>query len=126
MEIFELIAAHWDMLSTLVSLAALSALLYLQRIFVRRQDCESCRKEMESRCDGLEIMQAGYSEGRAAMTQQLAAMPKATDVQDLKVVIERLSGDIRTVRAEIKGQGEMLKAVKSQGDRMNGYLLEKR
>ncbi|MDR0339912.1 MAG: DUF2730 domain-containing protein, partial [Desulfovibrio sp.] len=123
MDIINGIIAHWEIISTLISVAVVGALLYLQKIFVRKIECKECRDDLENRLDSLKAAQAEYGESRAVVSQQLAAMPKATDVQDLKVVIERLSGDIRTVQAEIKGQGEMLKAVKSQGDRMNSYLL---
>lgn len=125
MEYLPSVFEYWEVISSVVSLAALGVVFYLSKTYVRHGECADCRKELEGRCEELEAMQQSYAEGRAGMAQQLAAMPRATDVHELRVAIERLSGDFRAVQATIAGQGEMLKAVKSQGDRMNGYLMEK-
>lgn len=125
MGIIDIALQYWDILSTLVGLAAVGILFYLRKSYVPYTRCEECRKELMERCAGLETGQRSYAEERAAMSGQLANMPRASDLHDIKLAIERLSGDISTVRAELRGQGDMLKTVKNQGDRMNSFLLEK-
>lgn len=97
----------------------------LRREFVKRSDCEVCRKEIAGRISDLEERQGRDAAHRDNLAQKLEVLPTSEDLAGLKVSMTELAGNMKAMQATISGQADLLRVVKEQGDTVHKYLLNK-
>lgn len=117
----ELMQLEWlrlylPLLGLVVQPLVLWAIWSLRKEFVLKKDCETCRSALEKE----DAKQAH----RITRTEDiLAAMPDAQALHDLALLIERLSGDVRTLGERVGGYGQIMERVEKVVARHENYLL---
>ena len=125
-------AALWNLaqegasLLILIGTPIIAWLLWcLRREFVKREECERCRKEISDRQTALESLQGVDAGRRESLAQTMRDMPTSKDFSEIRLAMKDLAGDLRTMQAQIQGQADILKIVKEQGDTLHNYILTK-
>ena len=98
----------------------------LRHEFVKRTDCEACRKEMTEKLASIENIQGADAAHHDSLAQKLGTLPTAEDISNLRVSMAAMAGEMRAMQATMNGQAELLKVVKEQGDTVHKYLLNER
>jgi septal ring factor EnvC (AmiA/AmiB activator) len=130
MELLQFIFEKWGMISSLAALAASIFVLWLSSRFMPRvactkirANCESLHKEMRVDNDKQEKRLDADAAALAQLAALVQALPTADDLHRLEIIITRLDGRINSLEVEVRGQGEVLKIVRQQGERINSFLM---
>lgn len=93
----------WLPLVVLVIQLLLSWFMWtLSRQFMPRKECELCREDMKKKVDVLE-------KGAAVADALRSGTPTAEEIGEIHTSVEAIRGDIKGLRADINGQGELLR-----------------
>ncbi|OEU65806.1 MAG: hypothetical protein BA863_08945 [Desulfovibrio sp. S3730MH75] len=90
----------------------------LRKAFVSRENCASCRKEMDEDADELEKRIIRNEE-------QLANQPTSKEVSELTVALGSLSGEIDVLAERINGVKDSQTSLKELVVRVDTFLREK-
>jgi hypothetical protein len=123
-EFIQAIAANWHIIANVGSGLVALGVLWLSANYVSNKIFAHYKREVATVNDKqdqrLAVVEAAY----AALGQQLANLPTAEDIHELKLTLTRMGGHFEAMQAQINGQQEILKIVKAQGDRTQAFLLE--
>ncbi|WP_159064928.1 DUF2730 family protein [Thaumasiovibrio subtropicus] len=98
----ELIRTWWPIVATALNILFLLACFALVKTFARKEDLQAVKEAHNH-------LQAQHQ----ALSQQVENLPSQNEVSDLKLIIEKLRGDIREIRPKLDGL-----------DRISNLLLE--
>ncbi len=85
----------------------------LKKIFVTIKDCAEKRASCAERWDGLDREQHKLERRDTALEARLDAYPPGEEIRGLRVEMARMGGDIKTLGAELRGQGQAVERIET-------------
>ena len=98
------------------------ALWSLRAAYVKHVDCDAHRKEIAAGQGSLSAHQGGTDQRYKMLEKSIRDLPTSADIAGMRLLIERLSGDIRVLETGMKGQRDILTRLEGQVGRIDGYL----
>lgn len=121
------IAGEWlSLLQPVVWGFILWAWWSLKKMFVRQEDCDSCRKEIHNTLDDLTQKQTVEQLRHEALEKALKDLPTSKDMQDIALALKTMEGDMKVLNATAQGQERALTKVEKAVDDLVNVHLENR
>jgi hypothetical protein len=124
MEFIQGVLANWHMVANVLSAAVALGVMWLSANYVSNKIFAHYKRETAMLNDKQDQRLAAVEAAYKALGQQLANLPTVEDIHELKLTLTRMGGHFEVMQAQINGQQEILKIVKSQGERVNAFLIE--
>jgi hypothetical protein len=124
MDMLTWIAEHAELIAGAASTLCALAVLWLSAHFVRRADFEKYKQATKLVDDEQDRKIAAADAARVLIEQRLAGLPTSEDMHQLRIAVTQVSGEIKALQVQIRGQGDVLNIVKHQSERMNAFLME--
>lgn len=83
----------------------------MRKAYVTKEDCESCRTQMNNRLSGVE--------------GDLENAPSSKEMQAVMLQLSNISGELKAANARAEGQAELLRSVSRQVSMLNNYHVTK-
>ena len=129
----EWLADHIEAVIAVLQAFFLAVMWVLHRNFASRGDLGQLRKDVDDRFDASAAEMKTIAAAQTAtagrielISQTINGLPKADDVAEIKLAIERLSGDQRALKTSVDNTDRHVGSISKSVDRIEGWLMDNR
>lgn len=124
LDVWMLVIAGLALLANVISLATGYYAWTVNRQQARKSEVDQDFVRVHERVDRLQEAHAGLRDQVATNKATLQQLPSAQMVSDLRILVEELRGDVRSLGKELGGFKELSQVMRRQVELIDGYLRE--